>query len=59
MEQSANLLEVMIRKRQHELWLKIVKEFEVEHKLNAQVQIWIRQGSVSEKAYDLSRRRGR
>jgi hypothetical protein len=59
MEHPVNLLEVMIRKRQHELWLKIVKEFEVEHKLNAQVQMWIRQGSISEKAYDLSRRRAR
>ena len=59
MDSSLNILEVMIRKRQHALWLKIVKEFEVESSLNAQVQTWIREGVVAERAYDRLRRRSR
>jgi hypothetical protein len=57
MEQSLNILEVMIRKRQHALWLQIVKEFEVEDRVNTQVQTWIREGILSERAYDRERRR--
>jgi hypothetical protein len=57
MESTINSLEVMLRKRQHALWLKIVKEFEVEHSLNIQVQTWIREGRVSEKAYDRAQKR--
>ena len=56
MEKTVNILEVMIRKRQAELWLKIVKEFEIEDRLNTQVQTWIREGTVSEKAYVRQRR---
>ena len=59
MDSSLNILEVMIRKRQHALWLKIVKEFEVENSLNTQVQTWIREGVVAERAYDRLRRRSR
>jgi hypothetical protein len=59
MESSLNILEVMIRKRQHDLWLKIVKEFEVESSLNTQVQTWIREGVVADRAYDRMRRRAR
>ena len=57
MEQSLNILEVMIRKRQHALWLEIVKAFEVEDRLNTQVQTWIREGVISDRAYDRERRR--
>jgi hypothetical protein len=57
MENQYNLLEVMIRKRQHALWLKVVKLFEVEDSLNTQVQNWIREGNVSEHAYTRARRR--
>ena len=56
MDANINILEVMIRKRQAELWLKIVKEFEVEDHLNTQVQTWIREGTLSEKAYARQRR---
>ncbi len=59
MDSSLNILEVMIRKRHHALWLKIVKEFEVENSLNTQVQTWIREGVVAERAYDRHRRRVR
>ena len=45
-------LTVTLRRRQLDLWRKIVKEFEVEQSLNVQVQKWIREGTVSEKAYD-------
>lgn len=57
MEQSLNILEVAIRKRQQALWMQIVKEFEVEDRLNTQVQTWIREGVISERAYDRERRR--
>ncbi len=57
MEKTFNSLEVMIRKRQHALWLMVVKEFEVEDRLNSQVQTWIREGVVSDRAYDRMRRR--
>ena len=57
MQESLNILEVLIRKRQHALWLKIVKEFEVEDRVNTQVQTWIREGIISERAYDRERRR--
>lgn len=57
MEKTFNSLEVMIRKRQHALWLMVVKEFEVEDRLNTQVQTWIREGVVSDRAYDRMRRR--
>jgi hypothetical protein len=50
------ILEIALRKRQQALWRKIVKEFEVEQSLNVQVQNWIREGTVSEKAYAKSRR---
>lgn len=59
MDPTIDLLEVMIRKRQHALWLEIVKKFEVEEKLNTQVQTWIREGNVSERAYDRERKRRR
>ena len=49
-------LEIMIRKRQRVLWAKIVKMFEVEDRLNIQVQTWIREGTVSEHAYNRMRR---
>lgn len=51
------ILEIALRRRQYELWLKIVKTFEVEQSLNIQVQNWIREGTVSEKAYTKSQRR--
>jgi hypothetical protein len=54
-----NTLTVLIRKRQLELWRKIVKEFEVEDSLNTQVQTWIHEDRVSERAYDRHRRRER
>ena len=57
MEKTFNSLEVMIRKRQHVLWLMVVKEFEVEDRLNSQVQTWIREGVLSDRAYDRMRRR--
>ncbi len=50
-------LTVALRRRQLDIWRKIVKEFEVEQSLNAQVQTWIREGIVSEKAYARARRR--
>ena len=59
MEKTFNSLEVMIRKRQHALWLLVVKEFEVEDRLNSQVQTWIREGVLSDRAYDRMRRRRR
>lgn len=57
MDPGLNSLEVMIRKRHQALWLKIVKEFEVENSLNTQVQMWIREGNIAERAYDRARRR--
>ena len=54
---DTSILTVTLRRRQLDLWRKIVKEFEVEQSLNAQVQTWIREGVVSEKAYDRARRR--
>jgi hypothetical protein len=54
---DTSILTVALRRRQLDLWRKIVKEFEVEQSLNAQVQTWIREGTVSEKAYDRARRR--
>ena len=54
--QHMNMLTVMVRKRQLELWHKIVEEFEVEDSLNTQVQTWIREDVVSERAYDRHRR---
>ena len=56
METSLCTLEIALRKRQQALWRKIVKEFEVEQSLNIQVQNWIREGTVSEKAYAKARR---
>ena len=56
---ALNTLTVLIRKRQLELWRKIVKEFEVDDSLNTQVQTWIREGCVPERAYDRYRRHGR
>jgi hypothetical protein len=52
-----SILEITVRRRQQALWRKIVKEFEVEQSLNVQVQNWIREGTVSEKAYAKARRR--
>ena len=57
--ESFNLLTVMIRKRQLELWHKIVKEFEVEDSLNTQVQNWIREDVIAERAYDRHRSRAK
>lgn len=51
-------LEITLRRRQQTLWRKIVTEFEVEQSLNIQVQNWIREGTISEKAYAKARRRG-
>lgn len=60
MDSSAfNTLTVMIRKRQLELWRKIVHEFEVEDSLNTQVQNWIREDVVAERAYDRHRARSK
>jgi len=56
MDTTLNTLEVMIRKRQHALWLNIVKLFEVEDSLNTQVQTWIREGTISDHAYTRARR---
>ena len=50
------VLEIALRRRQRELWRKIVKEFEIEQSLNVQVQKWIREGTISEKAYIRARR---
>ena len=54
-----NTLEIMIRRRQAVLWAQVVKLFEVEDRLNIQVQTWIREGNLSERAYDRERRRRR
>ena len=43
------ILEIALRRRQCELWLKIVKTFEVEQSLNIQVQNWIREGKLQKK----------
>ena len=51
-------LEITLRRRQQTLWRKIVTEFEVEQSLNIQVQNWIREGTISEKAYAKARRCG-
>jgi hypothetical protein len=50
-------LEIMLRRRQQALWLQIIKTFEVEDSLNIQVQKWIREGKISERAYDISRKK--
>jgi hypothetical protein len=52
-----NTLSVTIRMRQGELWRKIVQEFEVEDSLNTQVQTWIHEGVVTERAFDRHRQR--
>ena len=44
-------LEIVIKSRQRMLWLKVVELFEVEDRLNIQVQNWINKGQVSENAY--------
>jgi hypothetical protein len=54
---ALNTLTVLVRKRHLELWRAIVKEFEVEDSLNTQVQTWIREDVVSERAYDRHRKR--
>ncbi len=50
-------LDLMIKRRQLELWAAIVKNYEVEASLNTQVQDWIRRGIISDKAYDMLQRR--
>jgi hypothetical protein len=55
---ESGLLELMIKRRQLELWRAIVKNYEVEPSLNAQVQQWIRKGEIQERAYDAARRQG-
>jgi hypothetical protein len=54
---AVNALTVLIRKRQLELWRHIVAAFEVEDSLNTQVQTWIREDCVPERAYDRYRKR--
>lgn len=54
---NMDILEVTLRKRQHALWMKIVALFEVEDSLNTQVQKWIHEGTVSERAYDRAQKR--
>lgn len=44
------LLQDHNRQRQYALWNKIIKLYEVEDSLNAQVHKWIEEGIVSEKA---------
>ena len=57
MEANLPILEVMLRRRTRDLWHRIVKEFEVDHLTNVQVQKWINTGVISERAYDKSRGR--
>jgi len=54
---ALNTLTVLVRKRHLELWRAIAKEFEVDDSLNTQVQTWIREDTVSERAYDRHRKR--
>ena len=54
---AVNSLTVMIRKRQLELWRHIRVAFEVEDTLYSQVQTWIQDGTLTERAYDRHRAR--